>query len=137
MFSPTVRFSRSDCSWKTMPMPLRLASRGLLRKTGAPSNFSDPWSGEYTPARIRISVDLPAPFSPTKPTTSLTPISTLTSSNAWTPANALLTCSTESILLNNLQTGMIKGERDCDDDQYSLHPLLHVGRNSQQDHSVA
>src|SRR5580658_4664306 len=136
MFSPTVRFNSSDCSWKTIPMPLRLASRGLLRRTGAPSNLSDPRSGEYTPARIRIKVDLPAPFSPTRPTTSLTPISTVTSFRAWTPAKALLTCSTLSILLHYLDTSPIHGESYRHDDQHPLDSLLQVRRDAQQHHPV-
>src|SRR5438034_11120619 len=49
-----------------------------------------PASGWWAPAMTLISVDLPAPFSPTKAWTSPARRSNDTPLSAWTPANALL-----------------------------------------------
>ncbi len=48
-----------------MPMPSLIASAGELIVAGTPSTSMVPSSGFWTPYRIFISVDLPAPFSPT------------------------------------------------------------------------
>ncbi len=48
-----------------MPIPASIASRGLANCTGLPSSMSVPEFGCSIPNRIFISVDLPAPFSPT------------------------------------------------------------------------
>ena len=45
--------------------PRSSASRGERSATCSPSSSSRPASGASTPATIRPSVDLPAPFSPT------------------------------------------------------------------------
>ena len=45
--------------------PRTSASRGERSATSSPSSSSRPSSGASTPATIRPSVDLPAPFSPT------------------------------------------------------------------------
>ena len=50
-----------------------------------PSMSMLPRSGSTTPPRIFISVDLPAPFSPTRPITSPGATARLTSSSATTP----------------------------------------------------
>ena len=55
--------SRSSCGMVTMPAAM--ASRGLEKCRAAPSTRTVPRSGRQTPPRMRISVDLPAPFSPT------------------------------------------------------------------------
>ena len=52
--------------WKTMPMPWAIASAGVAKVTCGPSTLMVPSSGFCTPYRIFISVDLPAPFSPTR-----------------------------------------------------------------------
>ena len=46
-------------------MPRPMASRGLPIETSLPSSTIRPELGCSAPARIRISVDFPAPFSPT------------------------------------------------------------------------
>ena len=51
-------------SWNTVAIPRARASRGPEKLTGSPSNSTSPLSGECTPERILISVDLPAPLSP-------------------------------------------------------------------------
>ena len=69
--SPSAMFSaidsagtrRSSCGMVTMPAAM--ASRGLAKCRSAPSTRIVPRSGRQTPPRMRISVDLPAPFSPT------------------------------------------------------------------------
>src|ERR1700721_35223 len=53
-----------------MPIPARRASCGVRRWTGFPSIRISPESAWYAPARIFISVLLPAPFSPMKACTS-------------------------------------------------------------------
>ena len=47
-----------------MAIPAASASRVLRMATVWPSTSTLPLSGWYTPLRIFISVDLPAPFSP-------------------------------------------------------------------------
>src|SRR5215203_4561669 len=48
-----------------MPIPRRVASAGPDSRTGSSSTITVPSSGRSSPYRIRISVVLPAPFSPT------------------------------------------------------------------------
>src|SRR4051794_41177153 len=47
-------------------MPAASPSRGDENRTGSPSMRSSPSSGDMLPVRMRTSVDLPAPFSPTR-----------------------------------------------------------------------
>src|SRR5215831_12168985 len=54
---------RRSCGMVTMPTAM--ASRGLAKWHSSPSRRTTPRSGRWTPPRMRISVDLPAPFSPT------------------------------------------------------------------------
>ena len=61
----TSSVSMTSSSWWMMPMPRRAASAGPCIATGAPSMRISPASARWMPARIFISVDLPAPFSPT------------------------------------------------------------------------
>src|SRR4029453_13662318 len=69
-------------------MPRRSASAGDEMETSAPLNRMLPASARYRPVRIFTRVDLPAPFSPTRPRTSPartskpTPLSTLAEPNA-------------------------------------------------------
>ncbi len=64
-FSSTVRLSASMKCWKTMPTPAAIASAGDPRVTASPLISIVPESGRWTPYRIFMRVDLPAPFSPT------------------------------------------------------------------------
>ena len=57
--------------------------------TGLPSMSISPESAGCAPARIFISVDLPAPFSPTSACTSPAITSNETPSSARTPGNVL------------------------------------------------
>ena len=56
-------------SWKTVDTPACWACTGWLNDTVRPCSSTVPSSAWCTPARIFISVDLPAPFSPTRPWT--------------------------------------------------------------------
>ena len=67
-------------SWKTVAIPLWRASRGEANCTSAPVDAQLPSSRWYTPERILISVDLPAPLSPRTHVTS--PASTC-SETSW------------------------------------------------------
>src|SRR3954451_7863945 len=60
-------------------MPSRMASAVLWIVTGRPSKGIEPVSAVAAPERILISVDLPAPFSPTRACTD----------PAWTVMSAL------------------------------------------------
>src|SRR4051794_9485702 len=75
--------------WKTMPTPALMASAGEWRLTSVPLISIVPESGGCTPYRIFISVDLPAPFSPTIAWMVPRPTSMLMSSLAITPGNRL------------------------------------------------
>ena len=64
MLSSTVKHSTSLKCWWTMPIPKSLASLGSLMETTWPSFLITPSSGWYRPNSTLISVDFPAPFSP-------------------------------------------------------------------------
>ena len=65
MFSAMVMFGNRLSSWNTMPMPAARAAAVVGSEIGLPSRITSPVVGCSTPAMIFISVDLPAPFSPT------------------------------------------------------------------------
>src|SRR5260221_14109389 len=71
-------------------MPAARASCGELNFTSRPSQIIVPRSGGKTPLTNLMSVDLPAPFSPTRPNTSPGRISSWSGFKAVTPANDLL-----------------------------------------------
>src|ERR1700722_3576830 len=71
-------------------MPRRCASCGEAMVTFSPPNSMVPRSGCCAPERILISVDLPAPFSPSRAWISPERTSKPASSSAWTPGNRLL-----------------------------------------------
>ena len=65
-FSATVSVGTSMKCWCTMPTPAAIASAVVQPGDVAAVHFACvPASGAYSPPRMRISVDLPAPFSPT------------------------------------------------------------------------
>lgn len=70
MLSNTVIASTSMKCWCTMPMPSFTAWLGDSMRTSFPSRKILPSVGWYRPIRIFISVDLPAPFSPSSVSTS-------------------------------------------------------------------
>src|SRR4029078_8655003 len=66
-------------------IPRRMACFGLRMSTRLPLIHISPASWRWTPERILISVDLPAPLSPTRPTDSPSATSRFTFLSAWTP----------------------------------------------------
>ena len=65
-FSATVKTGTSMKCWWTMPIPASIASPGSWKCTSWPSMRILPSSGRYRPNRVFISVDFPAPFSPSR-----------------------------------------------------------------------
>src|SRR3982074_1369714 len=72
-------------------MPSAWASWGRLIWTSRPSHSMTPLSAGPTPEITLMSVDLPAPLSPTRATTSPARICSSTSTSACTPPNRLET----------------------------------------------
>src|SRR3954453_8777314 len=72
-------------------MPPSWASWGPLNRTGRPSKTPSPTSRSYTPVRILMRVDLPAPFCPMRACTSPRRTSKLAFRRAGTPLKALST----------------------------------------------
>src|SRR3954453_21135205 len=66
MFWATVRLGTRLNSWNTMPMPAALAAWIDVRSTSRPLIRICPASLVYTPCKIFISVDLPAPLPPAR-----------------------------------------------------------------------
>ena len=91
MLAATLSSGTRLSSWWMMATPARSASRTPAKRTGAPSIRISPSSAGWTPERIFISVDLPAPFSPTSACTSPARRSKSTRSSAVTPAKCLVT----------------------------------------------
>src|SRR6201996_7153173 len=87
MFSATVITRTSMKCWWTMPIPRAIAADGEPISTGWPSTRISPSSGLYRPYRTDISVDLPAPFSPSSAWTSPGITSKSTRSLATTEPN--------------------------------------------------
>src|SRR3972149_10334875 len=78
-------------------MPRRSASYGVASHTGSPLSLITPSSGWTIPARDLMSVDLPAPFSPTIAWTS-PPLNSSDTSFRTGPAEYdLVSCSTASV----------------------------------------
>src|ERR1700694_5441731 len=75
-------------------MPARLASSGEEKCTALPPSKIWPAVGAWTPAMHLISVDLPAPLSPTIAVISPLRAHSVISVRACTAPNHLLTCST-------------------------------------------
>src|ERR1700730_4173512 len=76
-------------------MPSFIADLGEVISTGRPSILISPRSGRWTPERILINVDLPAPLSPTRPHTSPGWTSRSTPLRACTPEYHLCRLRTE------------------------------------------
>ena len=70
-------------SWYTTSIPFSRASTGLPKCCASPSISTSPEVGGKLPAMTRTSVDLPAPLSPIKPSTSPGPMCRSTSFSAW------------------------------------------------------
>src|SRR3989442_13324599 len=92
-FSVTENVSTRTKCWCTIPTPRPIATRGVAIFTSLPRTRIRPLSAGYIPYSTRMSVDLPAPFSPTSACTSPRRRSTVTSSLATTPGNRFVMCS--------------------------------------------
>ena len=66
MFSATLRSGTRLTSWYTVLMPSVCACCGERGAMALPASVIVPESGRYTPVSTLTSVDLPAPFSPSK-----------------------------------------------------------------------
>ncbi|MEK0452787.1 MAG: hypothetical protein AGIKBDMD_00730 [Synergistaceae bacterium] len=94
MFSVAVKPGISENSWWTIPIPASSASNGSLNIFSSPSMIilpSYPPVSSMTdiPKRIFISVDFPAPFSPTSPSISPGISEKLTSARTLFPKYSL------------------------------------------------
>src|SRR6185503_12347761 len=79
-----------------MPMPTLRASAGEAKRTATPSTRTSPPSGSTAPARIFMSVDLPAPFSPTTAWTMPGAMARSTPPRAWITPYALRRSTTST-----------------------------------------
>ena len=79
------RLSNRLSSWCTKAMPAAIAPGTVIAASARPSMRITPVEGLTTPPSTFISVDLPAPFSPTRPITSPGATERLTPSSATTP----------------------------------------------------
>src|SRR5579875_502485 len=77
-------------------MPSRRASRGEEKLTFLPSTKMAPEFGWRAPERMLTSVDLPAPLSPTRPTTSPGKMSRSAPRSAWMLPKCLVTARTDT-----------------------------------------
>src|SRR5882762_1655780 len=118
-FSIAFRLGQLLSSWKMSVTPASCAWWIERNAVLFPSKTISPASARYTPARIFIRVDLPAPFSPRRPTTSPLPTEKLTSSRARTPGKDLDTCriSTRGAATSGGPSlGAVQHRRKHDDD---------------------
>src|SRR5467141_3685996 len=117
-FSIAFRLGQLLSSWKMSVTPASCAWWIERNAVLFPSQTISPASARYTPARIFIRVDLPAPFSPRRPTTSPIPTEKLTSSRARTPGKDLDTCriSTSGAATSGPSLGAVQHRREHDDD---------------------
>ena len=91
-FSATVMSGSSAGCWWTMAMPSSAADNGVSCSTPVPSTSIVPLSGAIVPEATFISVDLPAPFSPSRAWTSPAATSRETSVSARTGPKRLEIC---------------------------------------------
>ena len=72
-FSATERPPTVASSWNSVATPMVMAPCGEPKRSSCPPTATLPLSGTTTPEMILISVDLPAPFSPSSAWTSPAP----------------------------------------------------------------
>src|SRR5664280_449567 len=112
MFSSALK-SRSDViAWGMTPMDCRtpLGSRTMSK----PLTRADPEVGGTSVVNIRISVDLPAPFGPSKPNTSPCSTEKLKASTATKSPKRLVRFSTSmSNMVSRLRCGSLRCLREC------------------------
>src|SRR5271169_2954903 len=114
-----------------------MASRGVPKSTRRPSTSTAPESGRKRPVTILISVDLPAPFSPTSAWTSPPLRSSDTPSSARTPGNDLVTESTTRFTSGRPAVdGAPAVQPDRGEDQRAKHELDPVGIDLREHHAI-
>ena len=89
MFSATVMFGTRERSWKMVAIPRDRATKGSWMTVTFPRRRMRPDVGWCTPERHLTRVDLPLPFSPTRPCTSPALIRRSMPSSALTPGKSL------------------------------------------------
>ncbi len=89
-FSATERPGTNRACWATMAMPTSWLREVVMCSMTSPRTLMVPESGGYRPVRMFISVDLPAPFLPTRAWISPSRTSKETPSRARTPGNVLM-----------------------------------------------
>src|SRR3954451_23823383 len=107
-------------------IPISRAWRGLLSVTGSPLETIEPSSGWCTPEIALIRVDLPAPLSPARASTSPRRSSKPTLSRAVTPPKRLVRSATARIgasvgiahLAGQPLAGLVDQHRHDDDDAH-------------------
>ena len=107
-------------SWCTALIPASMAARALVKLVGSPKRRTVPWSGRWMPVRILISVDLPAPFSPSSAWISPGRRTKSTSSRALTPGKLLDAPVTSS-------TGPLGAATVCSASRKAVVMLLSAG----------
>ncbi len=94
--SRTVSSGNRVAAWNDRPRPLRARIAGARSLTSSPNNSTRPDEGTYPPMAF-ISVVLPAPFVPIRPTISFRRTSIETRSLAHTPPKVTTMSSASSI----------------------------------------
>src|SRR5215470_1583695 len=88
-----------------MRMPARIAASAFFGANGRPSRSMVPSSGAWFPHRSLTSVDLPAPFCPTRTWTSLRRMARSTPSSARTPGKRFRT-PRSSMMVSSATAGL-------------------------------
>ena len=125
-FSATVRLGDSASSWWMVTMPSARAAAGSGIATASPARrMLPPGSAWCTPARIFISVDLPAPFSPIRAWTSPAQAENVTPASARDGPNVLAIARISS---SGTVPGALAGSpASCRTDVASLHAAASRG----------
>ncbi len=90
MLSATVMLGSRLSSWKIMAMPPSMRSSTEARDRSRPASMTVPASGRWTPMSTFMSVDLPAPFSPSRAWTSPARTSKSMPRRTWKGPKALV-----------------------------------------------
>src|SRR5215213_11089940 len=98
-------------------MPAAREASGLANATSCPSKRTAPSSGGKTPPQMRIRVDFPEPFSPTRACTSPPDTAKLTPCQARTPPKRLLTPSNS--MIGVVIASLSKGDRYAQGGRYA------------------
>src|SRR5271154_262030 len=110
----------SGC-WKVRANPSRALAAGVRVVTSFPAMKTRPATGRRSPEMTPKSVDLPAPFGPTRPTMLLAGTSMDTSDNAVRPPNRTVTPVADNTVSGERATsGAIRSDKIPPDDSSLL-----------------